>query len=92
MEFTQSSRPYANFLLTNGYMAAGFLLLYFTGYASKSMALLLLSVLFACLCFVVELLLGIMAAISGRLLLAALYGAVSLALFFADSWLLKQAE
>jgi len=73
-------------------MATGFSLLYFTGYASKSMALLLLSVLFACLCFLAELLLSIVAAIRGQFRLAVLYCLVSLALFYFDSWMLEELE
>ena len=85
-------RPYANLLLINGGMAIGFLLFYGFGWAFENMVFLLLALLFACLCFLLEVVLSIIAVARGRLLLACFYGLLSAALFFADRWLLEQAE
>ena len=85
-------RPYANFLLINGGMAIGFLLFYSIGGVSKNMLLLLLALLFACLCFLLEVILSVMAIAKGQRLLACFYSLTSIALFFVDRWLLEQAE
>ena len=85
-------RPYANFLLINGSMAIGFLLFYSLGWAFKSMVVMLFTLLFACLCFLLEVLLGVVAVARRQWPLVILYSLAGVALFFADRWLLEQAE
>jgi hypothetical protein len=92
MYFSPAMRPYANFLLINGGMAIGFLLFYSIGWVSKNMLLLLLALLSACLCFLLEIILSAMAIARGQRLLACLYSLTSITLFFVDRWLLEQAE
>jgi biotin transporter BioY len=92
MQFSPAMRPYANFLLISAGMVFGFLLFYCLGWVSKSMLLLLLALLFACLCFLLEVILSVIAIARGQRLLACFYSLTSIALFFVDRWLLEQAE
>ena len=89
---TQSTKPYVHFLVVNAGMAISFLLLFSLGRTFESFLVMLAAVFFACLCFLLETLLGIVAAVRRQWLVAFLYGLVSMALFFADRWLLEQAE
>jgi hypothetical protein len=77
MPRSQSTKPYLRFLVINGGMAISFLLLFSLGRTLESFLLMLAAVFFACLCFVLELLLGIVAAIRRQWLLAFLYVLVS---------------
>jgi hypothetical protein len=92
MYFSLAMRPYANFLLINAGMAIGFLLFYSLGWVFRSMLFMLLAILFACICFLLEVIQSIIAIARRQWLLACFYSLTSIALFFADRWLLEQAE
>ncbi len=84
--------PYREVLLTNGTMLVLLGTLYSSGFLSRSFGLLLISLLVALLCALVELILCARALFTGRLHLAITYGILFLIIAKVDWWLVEQAE
>ena len=85
-------QPYVHLLRLNAGMMICFAALCLANYWLESTEFGLLCILFACACFLVEVVLCLVAAANKRWLLAAIYALLSIALFYADGWLLEQAE